>query len=477
MSIEVLLVYLPTKFGSGKSYGLPPLGIFYMAANLNRRGISARVLDASIKGLSLENTLAQIKALNPKVLGFSVLTAHLESFVTILNHLKTNAWPGFIVAGGAHFNDTRDELFEYADIDYAMYGECDEAFPILVKSLLGGGGVDQVPNLIYRKEGGVAINPALPFLGELDDLPFPNLADGLYRDYAMIYGRRSHAMSIMCSRGCPYLCTFCDVHSIWGRKVRSRSPNNVVNEIQFNINTYGIREFFFRDSTFTLNFKWVNSLMEEIERRGLDFVWHCNARVDRIDETLLNRMKRNGLVCISYGVESGNQAVLDRMKKDVKVEEIVAAFELTDKIGLQANAFLMIGNPGDSPETVADTMDLALRIPATFIDVGPTVAYPGTETYSVAVAENLIADPKWYLKDGFLGRRVKGVISDASRGQLNIPGFSPEAQCKACRQIASSFYFRPIAVWRILFKNFNVWVFWRSLKFLPAFLGFVRAPR
>jgi anaerobic magnesium-protoporphyrin IX monomethyl ester cyclase len=469
--LDVLIVYLPVEYGSGPAYGLPPLGCLYLAASLRKSGLNARVLDASILGLTLDEIADRVQSHNPRLLAFSALTPHLRSLKTAVDRFNALGWKGRIICGGPHFNDTQGETLKIIDIDFAMHGECEIALPMFVDAFLNGKDWSTAPNLIWRRpDGEIVTNSPGPYIEDLDALPFPDLSLGDVEHYEMIYGREGRAMSIMCSRGCPYLCTFCDVFTVWGRKVRNRTPKSVVEELRFHVERHGICEFFFRDSVFTLNYKWVDAFLDELQASGLKITWHCNARVDRVTEPLLRRMKSMGLTCVSFGVEAGNEDVLSRVKKGIDIATIERMVSLTDKLGLQVNGYFMIGNPGETRATADETLDLALRIPLTFIDVGPTVAYPGTDVYRAAIAEKLVADPKWYLKDVSMGQALAGVMRMGNPGQLNLPGFPPDQQVEFCRKFIRSFYFRPQAVYRVLFKHFNWRVFWRALKFLPSFL-------
>ncbi|MBF0353672.1 MAG: radical SAM protein [Alphaproteobacteria bacterium] len=471
--LDILIVHLPIDYGSGRAYGLPPLGGLYLATTLRDAGFRARILDASIKGLSLPEIEGRVKDLAPHLLAFSVLTPHLRSLKTAIDHFNTLGWRGRIICGGPHFNDTQGETLDVLDIDFAMHGESELSLAAFVSAFLRNEDMSGIPNLIRRVDGKVVVNPPGAFMDDLDKLPFPDLSLGETQDYEMIHGRESRAMSIMCSRGCPYLCTFCDVYSVWGRKVRTRSPRNVVDEMRFHHDRFGIREFFFRDSVFTLNYKWVDAFLDELEQSGLRVTWHCNARVDRVTEPMLKRMKSLGLVCVSFGIEAGNEEILKNVKKGINIATIERMVALTDRLGLQVNGYFMVGNPGETPDSARQTLDLALRLPATFIDVGPTVAYPGTEVYRSAVEGGYLDDRKWYLRDESMGHALAGVIRAGNPGQLNLPGFPPEEQVAFCRQFVRRFYLRPQTVYRIFFKHFSWRVMWRALKFLPGFLRVV----
>lgn len=473
MAVDVLLVYLPVQFGGGKTYGLPPLGVYQLAAECRDGGFSVRVLDASIKGLTLEQTVDAIHEYSPGLVGISLLTPHVHSADKTIRALKENGFKGGIVLGGPHFNNTKGEYFTVYDADFAMYGECDKALVTFAKRFLAGEtDFSDIPNLIHKVNGKVVVNKPAPTLDDLDALPFPDLGDGDPSDYEMAYGRYDRAHSIMTSRGCPYLCTFCDVFSVWGRKVRQRSPKSVVDEIVFNRDKHNIREFFFKDSTFTLNYKWTAAFLEEMARRKPDVIWHCNTRVDRVNPEMIKSMKAVGLRGIFYGVESGNQEVLDAMKKKIKVEDVVRVFKETDDLGVQANAFFMVGNIGDNEETAKDTYNLAMKIPATLMSVAPTVAYPGTDIYTTGLTHKLLADPQWYLRQVDMGEQFLSDQGGVSPGQFNLPGLSPVRQIEICKRMNRNFFFRPATLWRIFGRYSSLRLFMRALKMAPKFLKY-----
>lgn len=472
MAVDVLLLYLPVQYGGGKTYGLPPLGVYQLAANIKQAGFSVKVLDASIKGLSLRETVDEILAEKPGLIGISALTPHLHSMTELIRALESTPYKGKIIAGGPHFNNTKDEYMGAVSLDYAMYSEGDVAFVDFCKAFFAGGDYAKVPNLIYRADGEIVTNPVGAVVDDLDALPFPYLGAGRPSDYELVYGRYDRAHSVMTSRGCPYLCTFCDVFSVWGRKVRQRTAENVVDELEYNRDHFNVREVFFKDSTFTLNYNWTNSFLEEMERRRPGILWHCNTRVDRVNRDMLKRMKATGCRGVYYGVESGNQEILDSLKKKIKIPDVERVFKETDELGIQANAYFMVGNPGETLETAQDSLDLALRLKATLVGVGPAIAYPGTESYNVGIERGLLKDPKWYLQDIDMGKQFLSDTSVVSPGQYELPGFTPEEQIAFSKKFSRKFFLRPSVLWRIFGRYSSLRLFMRSLRFAPAFLSF-----
>jgi anaerobic magnesium-protoporphyrin IX monomethyl ester cyclase len=472
MAIDVLLLYLPVQYGGGKTYGLPPLGVYQLAANLKQAGISAKVLDASIRGLSLEETVDCIRHENPGLIGISALTPHLHSMTQLVRRLATTQYKGRVIVGGPHFNNTKEEYMRSVDVDYAMYSEGDVAFVEFCRTYFSDRNFGAVPNLIHRVDDQIVLNPIGRVVDDLDTLPFPDLSAGDPADYELVYGRYDRAHSMMTSRGCPYLCTFCDVFSVWGRKMRQRTAENVVDELEYNRDRFNVREVFFKDSTFTLNHNWTNSFLDELERRKPGVLWHCNTRVDRVNHDMLKRMKAAGCRGIYYGVESGNQEILDSLKKKIKIPDVERIFKETDDLGIQANAYFMVGNPGETLQTAEDSLALALRLPATLVGVSPAIAYPGTESYQIGVESGLLKDPHWYLQDVDMGKQFLSVTGVTSPGQFDLPGFSPEAQIAFSKKFSRQFFLRPSVLWRLFGRYSSIRLFLRALGFAPSFLKY-----
>jgi len=471
--VDVVLVYLPVRFGGGKNFGLPPLGVYYLAAALEEGGISVRVLDASIKGLSFEETIAQIDACSPTVVGISAMTPHIKSLIKTVDKLNDIGYRGRIAVGGSHFNATGAEALDYLDVDYLFYGESERNFTEFVKRRIADQPVDDIPTMAYRQGDEVTVNAKGNFIDELDELPFPNLRYGDPDDYEFVAGRYDRVTSMMASRGCPYLCTFCDVFAIWGRKLRLRSAENICDEIEFNMKTLGIREFVFKDSTFTLNFKWLDRFLSELERRKLDISWQCNTRADRVDFDMLKRMRDTGLRVVSFGVESGDQDIINSIEKNLQLDTIHEAFRMANELGLQAQAFFMIGHVGETRETARRTVELAVQLPATYASFAVNVAYPGTPSYDQALKQGLLLDPKWYLYGLEEGEeQFLSIPSEASTGQLMHHDFPPVEQMALTKEAYRRFYLRPSVIWRIIHRAASFRLLWRAAMFLPTFLAF-----
>jgi radical SAM superfamily enzyme YgiQ (UPF0313 family) len=194
---------------------------------------------------------------------------------------------------------------------------------------------------------------------------------------------------------------------------------------------------------------------------------------DRVNQKLLARMKDAGLRVVSYGVESGNEQVIDLMKKEVSLEQIKTAYKMTNDLGIQATAYFMVGNVGETQETADQTLDFALSLPATFASMSPTTAYPGTELHQTAIDKKYLSDPAWYLQDIEKEIQFGSVPGGVSPGQLQLPDFSPTKQIAFAKKFWWRFYFRPVIAYRIFGQHFSLRLLLRAIKFMPTFLRFI----
>jgi len=452
---EVVLIYPPVKFGRHASYGLPPLGVMYLSAYLNHHGVHSTIIDASFHPMSMGELLSRVASHRPRLVGISGLTPHFKSIRDLCSALRSVLPKSArICLGGPHFNATSAEAFRYMDADFIVIGEGE--FPLLeLYQKLDEGDFSAVAGLAFKMDGREVVNSPRPLIEDLDALPHPDLRQMETRiDYRVRHGVYPRATSLMASRGCPFRCSFCDVHTTQGRKLRLRSPENILEEIQYNIEAFSIREFVFKDSTFTINKRWVHDLLDRMLRERLRISWSINTRVNLIDRELVEKMKEAGCRRVSFGVESGEPTILRNIRKGISVEEVRDAFAIMRDSGLESHAFFMIGNPGESPETADCTIRFAKEIGATWADFSATVAYPGTLLYKEAVENRLLKDPLWYVEDEieiFLTNK-----HSVSKGQLDLPGFSPRQQVEAVRQAYRRFYLRPGWIWQFAVKNMNL---------------------
>ncbi len=453
--MKVTLVYPSTLPGEKPQYGLPPMGILYIAAELERAGIQCDVIDADIEGLTTKELVDRIAAGEPDLVGFSIMTPQLPGCLEACFWLKQLEPELPIVIGGAHVSSTHTDVFMLSeDFDFAISGEGEVTMLEVCEAMQGGTLPDclkDIKGVIYRDDAGMVItNPPRSFYKELDDFAPIDYGKVDVMKYAIPTLPGPPVVGLMITRGCPFKCTYCDAPTTTGKKIRYHSPDRAVSDIVRLHEEFGVRGFSFRDSTFTAKKKWVVEFCEKLIASGVKIAWRCNTRVDCVTDELLELMKRAGCHTINFGVESGHPDILKRIKKEVDLDQIIRAHEWTNKHGIRTYTTFLVGSPGETDETIQATIDLAKRARPSMAMFFVTIGYPGTEMYTEAVKEGLVEARWWHHQDWDESKNTAfekrwGWSADA--GALDIPGFDAEGwQKSATRQ----FYLRPRFMWDTL---------------------------
>lgn len=323
----------------------PPLGLMYIGALLKKNNISCEIIALPF----VEKRDWKNKIGKADLYGITVFSACLYLAKEVAKIAKENNPKGKVIVGGPHPTTlTNDILTDEPDFDIAVKGEGE----ITMLELAQGIPLHDITGIVYRDGGRIVKNIVRPLVENLDILPFPDREILKVNTYTRkIVG--NSCTSILTMRGCPFSCAFC-CKDVFGYKVRFRSIENVIGEIKQIKDTYGIRHFLFYDDTFVLHRQRTRLLCEELSK--LDIIFRCNgdARHDTYEDYKI--LYRAGCREISFGIESGSQKILDILKKGVTVEQNKRAITYAKKAGLIIKTYLMIGSPGETEETVLQTM-------------------------------------------------------------------------------------------------------------------------
>lgn len=303
-----------------------PLGLLYLAAVLMENGYEVEVLD-----MNFYDGLDELRRHDADVYGIYCSSALLEPTLKINSLIKEDYPEALRIVGGPHATCMPEQMAEY--FDKVVVGEGEKA---IIEVLEG----KWVGKLVH-----------CPPIEDLDTVPFPARSLVPIKKYHRRVGGRV-STGMITARGCPHSCAFCS--KVWGKKARFRSAGNIISEVEECINDYGIRAFSVRDDTFTLNKKRLFKILDGFKK--LDVLWRCLTRVDQVDEKTLQAMKEAGCVQIVYGIESGSQKILDNLNKGTTVKQNVEAIRLTKKVGIPSKAAVIVGNPGETWDTVAETI-------------------------------------------------------------------------------------------------------------------------
>jgi anaerobic magnesium-protoporphyrin IX monomethyl ester cyclase len=371
---------------------LPPLGLAYLAAVLEKEGVDVKILDNYLFNMSTSFIEHYLLSYKPDIVGITCGTATYQTTMQTARTVK-QALPSVpVVVGGPHPTLRPREMLTHEEIDVVVVGEGEYTFRELVLHSSKIENLADVSGLFYRnRKGEIVSAPGRPFIKNLDELPFParhllpmesypNRAEFL--DVKPIY-------SINTSRGCPFGCVFCSVRMIWGRSYRSFSPARIVDEIELLIDKYKAKGIYFREDNFTVDAKRVTGICDEMKRRGIDIQWVCESRVDLVSRELLEKMHKAGCRAMWFGPESGSQRVLNLLKKGITIEQTKKAFDICKKVGIRAGASFMMGIPGERIEEMYQTLELADQIDADWCWFNIYLGIPGSELYEKVVRENL----------------------------------------------------------------------------------------
>ena len=441
--VKVTLINPPIgvakRYGKLKSVGsvVPPLGLCYLASVLEHDGHTVRILDGELLDCGLSDIVKLID-LDTDVIGITSSTVGISNTVELAKLIKK--WNGDvpIVLGGPHVTALPVDTLKMGVFDFGVIGEGEITMSELVGSIDGDpSGID---GLAYLRDGEVVMNKKRSMIEDMDSIPFPSrhLLEDLksYRPNVQNY-KRLPATTMMTSRGCPFGCIFCD-KSVFGRSYRVHSARYVVDEIQMLIEKYKINEIWLMDDTFTLDNERVITICNLILERGLKVSWNCSGQVSTVNPQLLALMKKAGCWMISYGIESGNQRILDNTGKNITLKQVKQAINWTKEANIQAKGFLILGLPHETLETIDDTINFVRSVPLDQVVFTIATPLPNTELYDWAVENDLISH-----------------TADWSSFNMFSPtycpaGLNPEILKKKMKEAFFKFYLRPSYVLRQL---------------------------
>jgi len=351
-----------------------PIDLAYMAASARDLGCRAYIKDYPAEGLGGDAFETDLRQLEPQCLIVSTTSPTLEKDLQYCR-LAKQARPEIttVIKGAQVARQAEAILRETPWIDVVLR----DGYEVSAGQVAAGVPLDEVKGISFRRSGRIVENESLPPLLP-DDLPFP--ARELTRNELYLRpDTGTPQTTIQAAWGCPFSCIYCLAPIVSGKKLLTRSPASVVEEVRECVEVHGIREFYFRADTFTLNRDWVMRLCRAIEESGLKISWGCNSRVDTVDLPLLQAMHRAGCWIVGFGVESGSDEMLRRIGKGTTVAQARRAIELCRQAGMKAYAFFMIGFPWETDYTAAQTLRLIKTIGADFIEISIPVPFPGTK--------------------------------------------------------------------------------------------------
>lgn len=372
----------------------PPLGLLYVAAFAEKNtSHTIEVLDANLDNLSPAEIGEEVCRRAPDLVGIQTLTFTLIDVILAAKAIKQARPETQIVLGGPHVYLYPDETMEIPEVDYLIRGEGERPFAQFLDTLAEGGDLAHVEGLMWRQHGRVQKNPPPPLLSDLDVLPPPARHLVPYERYHSALARTLPVTTLMSSRGCPYRCIFCDRPHL-GKSFRARSAESVVDEMAL-CEQMGIREIFFYDDTFSINRKRVIAICKGLLERGVRVAWDIRARVNTLDEEVLDHLAEAGCARAHLGVEAGTPEIIKVLRKDIDLDQARRAFEMAAERGITTLAYFMIGNPTETQEQIRATVAFAKNLRADFVHFAVTTPYPGTALYRMGLEQGVLPHDYW----------------------------------------------------------------------------------
>lgn len=396
--MKVLFVNPPQTASKYKFMGViaPPLGIAYMAGVLQENNIDVEIVDASAEDMDFKDVEKELLKRKPDLVALTALTPTIGRALETAQVVKETLPDSIVVMGGYHPTFNFIETLEDENVDIVIRGEGEYIMLNLVQALENQSSLHDVKGIVFEDKNSkeIVVNPEAPLIQDLDELPFPALNLLPMKKYRLL-DMDTHMTTMITTRGCPMQCSFCSSAAMHGKKIRERSVENIVDEIEYLKTNYDIDTIAFMDDTFTLKKRKVMAICDEILKRNIEIMWGCTSRVDTLDEKLLKKMKEAGCITIFIGVESADQQQLDNMCKNTTIAKIENAFKIAHKLKIRTIASVALGMPGDTKEIMNKTVKFVHKLKPNYAIYSLATPYPGTRFYKEAFEKNLIKIKDW----------------------------------------------------------------------------------
>ncbi len=432
--MKILLVY-PTITIYGKDRSavspIPPLGLAYIAAYMEKLGHTIKILDCVAEGIENVNKVKggfrvglddtkiaiEIKKFSPDIVGISsMFSAYAQDAYRIAFLVKNISKEILVVFGGAHACALTDDVLKNKTIDLCVIGEGELTFAEIVDKFSKGKPYLNINGVAYKKMGKVIFTSPRELINDLDVLPLParhllpmDIYLNKHKNPFVYYDRHTFMIS---SRGCPMNCVYCSIHAIWKNKWRSRSPESVVDEIEYLVKQYGIKEIHFVDDNLTVNKKRAGSICDLIIKRKLNIKWTGpnGVAIWTLDEKLLDKMKKSGCYRLTFGIESGSQQTQKFIRKNLNLEYARDMIAYCNKIGIWTLSTFIVGFPYQDKDQIEASINYAIKSKTDFATFYVLMPFPSTDVWNILIRENLLKENEFFNEIGYY-LSTRGVTS------------------------------------------------------------------
>lgn len=423
-----------TVVKNGLGLSVPPLNLMYLAGALEKASIGVKIFDDDLYQIGTQKINEYISKIAPKIVAITATTATITQALKYIRNIKKKSPNILTIIGGPHttfrpIETLKNELC----LDVVVIGEGEETIVELIDTYLKNVDNDydsflgDIKGIAYKKRinnlnfediynelkteeneiedkykeniynnkkdnnDKIRLNEPRPLIKNLDELSFParHLVD--FKSYKL----SSQSGGIITSRGCPFSCDYCSSSLIMGKKFRTRSSQNVVDELEELVYKYKVRDIAFLDDIFMLNKKRAEDIANEIKKRNLDINFVASSRVNTIQKSLLKTLKSSGMSTLYCGVESGSQRVLNLMKKGITLQQAEKGFEIAKNLGINIVGSFILGYPGETAREMEDTINFSIKLDPDYCQYSILTPFPGTPIYNKLKKEKLLESENW----------------------------------------------------------------------------------
>ncbi|MFW9971987.1 MAG: B12-binding domain-containing radical SAM protein [Candidatus Odinarchaeota archaeon] len=392
--MKILLINPPSP-QEQRYFTNPPIGLLSLASVLKEKNHEVQILDLYTFGGDHKELINSIKKQKFEVVGITGMSFQHNTILRMAKLVKIVDPNIITILGGAHASALPELLLKDKNVDFILRGEADYSLPAFLDVINKPNEWNRIAGLCFKTDDDITISP-LEIIDNIDSLPIPAWDLIRFQNYSGsphgFFYQREPIGQIITSRGCPYSCTFCAAHTIHSKKWRAQSSKRVIAELDYLVKILGIKELHIEDDNFSVNLQRAKDIFKEIIRRkyNLSIAFPNGLRIDRLDDELLQLMKIAGVYSMTFGIESGSERILRRIKKSLKLDFLETQLKRIKKYGFFCQGFFIIGFPYENKDDVIRTIHYSLKIDLDGAFFGTYVPLPGSEDFNELVSKNKI---------------------------------------------------------------------------------------
>lgn len=377
-------------------YVMAPVTMVTMGTKLRDCGHTVSVLDATVSANDVDLALRLVAEGQPRIVFINTSTPTIDDDLAFAAALKRRMGDSVVTAlFGIHPSVMyADLLGREPSLDFCVLGEPELTALELTDAVASGGDCSSVAGLAWLEQGVARCSAVRPYIDDLDILPAPDWSLVNPHGYRLPFGGPPFLL-VNTNRGCPYFCTFCNAHVYYGRAPRKHSIAHLMKELHQNVERFGVRDFMVWAEEFMLDKEFVSGLADAIVADGLSIRWVCNSRVNGVDRRVLEKIRRAGCWNVAFGIESGVQSILDGVRKGITLQQTRDAVALCKEVGLKVTGHVILGLPGETEETMAQTHRFVRELDLDYVQFYCAMPAPGTALRDLALAEGWVQPADW----------------------------------------------------------------------------------